>query len=186
MPVRIHALASLFIPTMDIESCYKIGFVVKTHGLKGEVTAFLDADTPEDLSAAASVFLELEGRLVPFFIQSISRHGDKAFLKLEEIESIDQASTLVKKSLYLAKSSRPKSGRGEFYNDEIIHFTVVDKTHGALGSVSEIMDAGPNRLLVVHRDGKEVLIPVNSPFISSLNKGKRMITVDLPEGFLDI
>jgi 16S rRNA processing protein RimM len=35
-------------------------------------------------------------------------------------------------------------------------------------------------------EGKEVLIPVNSPFITSINKSKKKISVNLPEGFLDI
>jgi 16S rRNA processing protein RimM len=46
--------------------------------------------------------------------------------------------------------------------------------------------AGPNRLLALDHNGKEVLIPVNSPFITRINKSKKMITVNLPEGFLDI
>ena len=171
---------------MDIESCYKIGFVQKTHGLKGEVTVALEAGTPDDLSTLPSIFLEVDGRLVPHFISAISHRGDKAFVKFDEINSIEQAGKLVKKNVYLDKASRPKSGRGEFYNDEIINFSVVDKTHGTLGVIVEIMLAGPNRLLVVDHEGKEVLIPVNSPFILSVNKSKRLITVDLPEGFLDI
>jgi 16S rRNA processing protein RimM len=48
------------------------------------------------------------------------------------------------------------------------------------------MQAGANRLLVLMQGEKEVLIPVNSPFILSINKSKKRISVDLPEGFLDI
>jgi ribosomal 30S subunit maturation factor RimM len=33
---------------------------------------------------------------------------------------------------------------------------------------------------------KEVLIPLNSPFIVSTNKTKKLIKVALPDGFLDI
>ncbi len=48
------------------------------------------------------------------------------------------------------------------------------------------MEAGPNRFLVMDHNGKEVLIPINGPFIKSVNKSKRKITVELPEGFLDL
>jgi 16S rRNA processing protein RimM len=57
---------------------------------------------------------------------------------------------------------------------------------GALGTVREIVEAGPNKLLAIDRDGKEILIPVNGPFIQSVNKTKKLVTVELPEGFLDL
>ncbi|MDH4092308.1 MAG: ribosome maturation factor RimM [Cyclobacteriaceae bacterium] len=171
---------------MEIDSCFKIGFILKTHGLKGEVTISIDGDAPAGLSALASVFLEVDGRLVPYFIQSLSIRGTKGFVKFEDIDSIDMAAKLVKKSIYLQKSARPKSTRGEFYDDEIINFSVIDEIIGPLGSVVEIMQAGPNRLLVLDNNGKEILIPINSPFIIRINKSKRTITVNLPGGFSDL
>lgn len=175
-----------FIHNMEIDSCFKIGFIIKTHGLKGEVTISLDEDAPDDLSSIRSVFLQKDKRLVPYFIHSISNRGTKAFVKFEDVDSIEEAEKLIKQTVYLQKSARPKSARGEFYNDEIIHFNVTDETAGPLGSIVEIIQAGPNRLLVVDHGGSEVLIPVNSPFITSINKTKKMVTVNLPEGFLDI
>jgi len=171
---------------MEIDSCFKIGFIIKTHGLKGEVTISLDEDAPTDLSSIHAVFLEKNKSLVPYFIHSVSIRGRKALVKFEDIASVEEAGKLTKHSIYLQKSARPKSGRGKFYNDEIIHFKVIDQNLGSLGCIVEIMQAGPNRLLVLDHDGKEVLIPVNSPFISRINKTKKEVTVNLPEGFLDI
>ncbi len=167
-------------------SCFKIGFIQKTHGLKGEVTVSLDNNAPEDLSSLKVLFLGDDNRLVPYFIAGLSLRDDKAFVKMEEVDSIEMAKTLVGKSVYLEKSVRPKRGRGEFYDDEVTGFTVVDSVIGTLGLVREVTFAGSNRLLVTEHEGKEVLIPVNSPFITSVNKTKRIISVTLPEGFLDI
>jgi 16S rRNA processing protein RimM len=171
---------------MEIDSCFKIGWILKPHGLKGEVTVVLDEDAPEDFSPIESVFVEQNKRLVPYFIKSISTQGKKAFVKFEDIDSIDAALKISKHALYIPKSSRPKSVRGEFYNDEIIDFEVHDEEKGLLGKVREIMQAGPNRLLVVDHDNKEVLIPVNGPFIASVNKTKKKVVVNLPEGFLEL
>ena len=171
---------------MDIDSCFKIGWILKPHGLKGEVTVMLDEDAPEDFSSIESVFIEQNKRLVPYFIKVISMHGKKAFVKFEDVDSVDTATKISKQSLYIQKAIRPKSGRGEFYNDEIIDFEVHDEEKGLLGKVREIMQAGPNRLLVVDHDNKEVLIPVNGPFIASVNKAKKKVVVNLPEGFLEL
>jgi 16S rRNA processing protein RimM len=178
-----YALAFLF---MDIDSCFKIGWVLKPHGLKGEVTVTLDDNAPEDFSGIKSVFLEQNNRLVPYFIHGISAQGKKAFVKFEDINSLDDATKISKQSVYIEKSFRPKSVRGEFYDDEIIDFEVHDEEKGLLGKIREVMQAGPNRLLVVDYNNKEILIPVNGPFIESVNKAKKKISVNLPEGFLEL
>ena len=186
MPV-LTALAFLFCPiAMTIENCYKIGFIMKPHGLKGQVTISLDADAPENMAEVENVFIEVRERLLPYFIESISLKGNKAFLKLEEVDSQEDAQQISKSAIYLPKSSRRKSGRGEFYDDEIIGFEVYDTDFGLLGKVTEIVLAGPNKLLSVRYNEREVLIPLNSPFIESLNKSRKKITVALPEGFMEI
>jgi 16S rRNA processing protein RimM len=171
---------------MNIESTYKVGLVLKPHGLKGEVTISLDAEAPAGLEGIESVFLEKDQRLIPYFIESISVRGEKAFVKFEDVGSYEEAEGISKRAIYLPKSIRPKSGRGEFYDDEVIGFQVQDEILGELGEVSEVVDAGANRLLVLDHQGKEVLIPVNSPFVISVNKSKKRIVVNLPDGFLDI
>lgn len=176
----------LFVPNMEINACFKIGYILKTHGLKGEVTLTIENDGPEDLSEVKSVFVEKDKRLIPYFIQSVSHRGAKAFVKFEDVDTIEEAEKIIKHAVYLEKSNRPKSGRGAFYNDEIIGFHILDEKDESLGSVIEIMQAGPNRLIVMDHHGKEVLIPVNSPFITSINKSKKTVSVNLPDGFLEI
>ena len=170
---------------MEISECYKIGYVAKTHGLKGEVTIVLGQECP-DLKSIKAILVERTGQLIPYFIDTVSIKGDKAFLKLEDVNTAEAASALKGSSLYLALKERPKLGRGEFYNDEVIGFEVIDDEKGALGNVEAVFEQGPNRHLVLFMNTKEIMIPVNGPFITGINKTKKRISVDLPEGFLDI
>lgn len=171
---------------MDISECYKIGYIAKPHGLKGEVTIALDPQIPNDVSTLDAVFIQENDSLVPYFITDISVQANKAYVKLEDINSLEAAQDLAKKSLYLPKTARPKPEPGGFYEDEILGFHVTDEALGDLGVIADVMTAGPNRLLVMDYEGKEVLIPINSPFITNVDKSKNKITVNLPEGFLDI
>jgi 16S rRNA processing protein RimM len=171
---------------MELKDSFKIGYVLKPHGLKGGVTVALDADIPTDFAELETVFLQDGHQLVPYFIETVSVTGNKAFVKFEEVDTPEAAGAISKRAVYLPKSERPKSGRGEFYDDEINGFVVEDETLGELGTITDVMSAGANRLLVMDYDGREVLIPINSPFIKSINKSKKRISVNLPEGFLDI
>jgi 16S rRNA processing protein RimM len=169
---------------MEKATCFKIGYVAKTHGLKGEVTImYTDA---ADLESVKSVFIELNDNLVPYFIDHASSRPDKAFVKFEDVNTLEAANMLKGCSIYLDKTLRPKLKKGEFYDDEVIDFLVEDEELGLLGSIKEVFSSGPNRLLSIDYLGKEVLIPINGPFIQSVNKTKKKIIVQLPDGFLDL
>ena len=169
---------------MNKETCYKIGYVAKTHGLKGEVTLVITEAI--DLSEIKSLFLEIKDSLVPYFVSTLSDRGDKAFVKFEDVNTLKQANMLKGCSIYIEKAARPKLKRGEFYDDEIIGFQVEDEDAQPLGIIKEVVQSGANRLLELNYLGKDVLIPVNGPFIVSINKTKRKIVVQLPDGFLDL
>ena len=171
---------------MELSDCFKIGYIQKTHGLKGEVTISLEAGAPDDLEAITSLFVEVKGRLIPYFIEDLSLKGDKAFVKFEDVNTSEEASALKGSSLYLPKTARPKSKRGEFYNDEILGFTVHDVEVGTIGNVIRVETEEVNPLLIVLQGEKEVAIPINAPFITSVNKTSKKIEVELPEGLLDI
>jgi 16S rRNA processing protein RimM len=188
MPALI-ALAFLFNATseMNVDDYYKIGLIMKPHGLKGEVTLSLDEKSPVAFSSLETVFiLGKDNRLVPYFIQSASVKGIKAYVKFEDVNDPETAIKISKRPIFLPKSLRPKSAKGEFYDDEILDFEVWDENHGLLGRVTSVIQTGANKLLEVDNNGKEILIPINSPLITSINKSKKKICVDLPEGFLDI
>src|SRR5690606_12901459 len=149
MPMRLHWHFCFSVCSMTTETCYKIGYIMKPHGLKGEVTISLDPDAPDDFTAIETVFVEVRSRLLPYFIERISLRGNKAYLKLEGVDTPEASQDISRSPIYLPKASRPRSGRGEFYDDEVIGFAVHDTAIGDLGRVTEIVQAGPNKLLSV-------------------------------------
>lgn len=169
---------------MNKDLCFKIGYVAKIHGLKGEVTIILTEAV--DLGSVKVIFLEIRNSLVPYFIQQFSDRQDKVFVKFDDVNTVEQATLIKGASLYLEKAARPKLKLGEFYDDEVVGFSVTDLTTGELGNVQEVVLSGSNRLIQLIYQGKEVLIPINGPFITSVNKSKKKIEVQLPEGFLEI
>lgn len=156
---------------------------MKTHGLKGEVTLNLSLDAP-DILAKDVFMIEQSNGLVPYFVETVSFNGLKCLIKFDGVNTIEQSTTLKGCSIFMDKSKRPKLKRGDFYDDELVGFDVSDKQAGSLGKVLRINNQGLNKLMEVGE--KEILIPLNSPFIITISKTKKKIEVDLPDGFLDI
>jgi len=159
---------------------------MKPHGLKGDLTISLNPDSPDDWDSIKMLFVENDTALVPYFIEKVSARTDKAIIKLEDVSTPEQASLLKNKSVFLPLASRPKLETGDFYDDEVIGFEVSDDHIGLLGLVEEIERAGSNRFLILRYQQKEIMIPVQYPLLKSINKSKKKISVNLPDGFLDI
>jgi 16S rRNA processing protein RimM len=164
---------------------FKAGYISKTHGLKGAVTLVLEQGTEEFLKNDQPLFLQINNSIIPYFIEELQIQSDKAVVKLEDVNTAEEAQKLKGIIVYLPKSVRPKSGSGEFYYDEIIHFTVVTET-GTLGEVIRVENEQVYPLLIVLSGEKEIAIPVHAPFIQSVNKTQKIITVVLPDGLLEL
>lgn len=173
---------------MRIEDCYQLGYVSKTHGLLGEVSVILDVDDPAAYQELESVFVELldSGTLVPFFIDTIDIQAQRALVKFEDIDSIEQAKELVKASLYLPLAALPELEEGQFYFHEIINFRIVDEQLGELGTVKEVYSGSGQDLIVMDYQGQEVLIPINDELVPRVDKSEQVVHVNLPEGLLDL
>ena len=182
MPVRTRI--GIFFETMNHADYFQIGFIKKPHGLKGDVHLALAG--PFDLEEIMVLFLEIDGQLIPHFIDSFSSNGEKVTLKFEDIDSVEDAKRISAKRVFLQKSARPKLPEGEYYDDELMGFAVMDDKAGLLGFLEEIISAGSNRLMVVKKESSEVLIPENGPFITEINVEKKTILVHLPDGFLEM
>jgi 16S rRNA processing protein RimM len=57
---------------MRKEDCYLLGKITRRHGLAGNVILKLDTDQPELYNKLESIFVEINGLLVPFFIEKSS------------------------------------------------------------------------------------------------------------------
>lgn len=170
---------------MGFDECYQLGNVVKTHGLRGELVFFLDVDFPEQYQEMESVFVELSGKLVPFFVESFHPQGDRAIVALEEIESIEDAKPLVGKNLYLPLDRLPDLPEGKYYFHQLVGFEVYDREQ-LIGTVKEIYELPTYHLLNVDHQGVEVLVPAEDGIIQSVNIKEQVIKAELPDGLLDV
>ncbi|MEQ9465980.1 MAG: ribosome maturation factor RimM [Ekhidna sp.] len=165
--------------------CYQLGEVIKTHGLNGEVGISLDVDFPDEYQNLESVFLEQQGKLVPFFIETIQVNGNRALVKFEDINSLEDAKPLIKSDIYLPLTFLPKLEDGQYYFHELVGCDVFEK-EDRLGVIREIIDLNGNQLISLDAAGKEILIPLKDEILSVVDIPNKKVSVVLPEGLLDI
>ena len=170
---------------MGFDECYQLGHVVKTHGLKGELTVFLDVDDPSKYKKLESVFIDLNGKLIPFFIQSFKLQKDHATISLEDVSEIQAAQPLVGKNLYLPLNTLPKLSGGKYYFHQLVGCMLLDGPD-EIGLVKELYETPTGSLLGVDHHGTEVLVPIADDIILTVDLDQQKIVAQLPAGLLDV
>lgn len=169
------------------EEVYRIGRLGKPHGVKGEVS-FQVSDDVFDRVDADCLVLELDGILVPFFIEEYRfRSEDIALLKLEGVDTADQARELTGCSVFFLRRLADND-REEVTWAEIIGYRVIDaNTLQEVGTLTDVDDSTVNTLFnVTTKEGDEVLLPAGEDLITAVDKAGRNITMTIPEGLLDL
>ena len=172
---------------MQKEECFYLGNIVKKHSFKGEVVVKLDTDEPELYRNLESVFVDLGNNLVPFFIEKSSLHkSDLLRVKFEDVDTEEDADDLMKAELYLPLDLLPKLEGDKFYFHEVIGYTAIDENFGEIGIIKNINDTTSQAIFEIDRDGKEVLIPMIDDFIKKLDRNKKTILLQVPDGLIDL
>lgn len=172
---------------MTHDSCYLLGYIVRTHGTSGNVVMFLDVDYPEDYEEMDSVYVEIKGELVPYFISRFNlQKQNNAIVTFEDVDTIEKAQALVGSSLYLSLDELEELGEEEFYYHEIKGFTVIDESKGELGVVREVYALNGQDLIAMDYQGVEVLIPTAEDIVLKADKTNKQLFVNLPEGLLEV
>ena len=167
---------------MNKQDCFFLGTIVSKFSYKGEILLKLDSDEIQ-FKKLKTIFLEIEGALVPFEIKNVMLHKSSLLrIKLENIDSEKKANTVVKTKTYLPIKDLPKLNGDKFYYHEIISFTVLDLSLGNIGKVKEVNDQTSQPIIVVNNGLNEIMIPLVDDFLIEINRNKKTLTFDLPEG----
>lgn len=172
---------------MNREACFELGHTLKPHGLKGSIEVFLDVDFPEEYQKLESVYVEINSKLIPFFIESIQfKKGQSAVFKFEEIDTVEAAEPLRSKSLLLPLTTLPELDDDQFYFHEVVGFKIIDKHQGEIGTVRDFYAGNAQDIMTFTYQGHEVLVPVHDDIIQRADKPNKTLYVNLPEGLIDI
>ena len=154
-----------------------IGKIVSTHGIKGELKIKSNFDFKDKV-------FKVDNKLIiddkEYVIRSYRVHKDFDMVTLDDYKDINEVLFLLKKDVYFDKDNLNLEDN-EILDEDLIKYSVLTKD-GKEGIIKEIFLASTsNKILRVEFD-HEVLIPLSSPMIISIDKENKKIIVELIEG----
>ena len=173
---------------MKFDTTDKLGEVLKSHGKEGEIIISSEKGLPEDFFKMESIFIEINGGLVPFFIKhALLKSAQTAILKLEDIDSIEEANELNGCAWYLPKEEWEKLMKSGYESYETLEgFTLIDQHDNEIGKIEGILEIPSNTLLQVRYGNNLIEVPLNEETIYGIDEENQTIKNHIPDGLLEL
>lgn len=166
----------------------KIGRISSTHGLDGRLHIVHHLKGKQVFKKIPFIFIEIRNQnYIPYKLTSIiSSTETDSIITLDGIDTIEKAKLITGKSIYLPTPQydtlQPKEVTLDFSG-----FTLYNQYDRKVGHIASIFES-PGQLLaaITLENGNEALVPLVEQFILSINAAKKEVTLNIPEGLIEI
>ena len=182
------------IRTMNTEAPeYRIGVIVKVHGVKGEVVI---APTTDDIEARFGVGEVLHGRKGriegEYTVDSMRPHQDRLLVRFAEVPDRTEAEKLVNMEFYAPPLPHNPEEDG-YYDHELEGLTVV-RDSAPVGTVTGVLHQTAQPILVITIGenpqglpvGNEALVPFVEALVPEVDLDAGTVRITPPEGLLEL
>lgn len=171
---------------MEEPALLKIGKLNKTFGLKGQIRAFIDPKIIARWKKVELIKIQIEKKPFPLFINEyeLGENGHCLFL-FEGVTDKTGADKICGKEIFIDEKYLKKAKAYQQLSD-FIGFELIDEKLGTLGKLEDVFELPTHELGKFTHHGKEVLFPITEQHVVETNTRKKTLTLNLPEGLLDV
>ncbi|OLO40870.1 ribosome maturation factor RimM [Alkalihalophilus pseudofirmus] len=168
---------------------FKVGKIVNTHGIRGEVRVISTTDFEEERYAiGAELFIEHPEfrEMVRVIVETHRKHKNFDLLTFEGYTNISHVEKFKGGSLKVSEDALSELDEGEFYYHEIIGCQVFTEDGLELGKIKEVLSPGANDVWVIQSKtgGKDILIPYIDDVVKEVNIAEKKVIIELLEGLI--
>ncbi|WP_373598299.1 ribosome maturation factor RimM [Paraclostridium bifermentans] len=164
---------------------FKIGKIVKTQGLKGEVRIYSSADDIYRFDDLNTFYIGKDLN-TEYKVEKVRYKGNLVIMKIKGIDRVEEAEKIVGKNLYVSREDSRELDEDEFFIADMIGIDVytVDGEH--VGELKDVLQYSANDVYVIKgKENQEYLIPAVMKFVPEIDIEERKMIIDPIKGMLD-
>jgi 16S rRNA processing protein RimM len=167
-----------------------VGRIRRPHGVRGELLIEPITDEPDAVYASGRRFFagDLEGDLPDeptLTVESVRPFKSGLLVTFEEIADRTEAERWYDRYLFIPESEVSPPEEGEVYVHELPGMTVELASGERIGTVSDVFEVPQGLLLDVKRERGTVLVPFADDIVIEVDRERRIVRIDPPEGLLE-
>ena len=156
-----------------MEDLIRVGVIINTFGVKGEVKIYPDIDYFDELER---VFIKDK----EYKIEKLREQKGIIIAKFEGIDDINQIESLKNEEVMIALEDRPELPEGKHYVGDLLGLEVITEDGQDLGTLDNIYNTGANDIYEVG----EILLPATDEVIKQIDMENKKIIVHLLKGLI--
>lgn len=165
----------------------RVGVIVRTHGIRGEVKVFPTTDSPDRFDTLKNVIIRRENRYQAVEVENVRYFKNLVIVKFKGMDSINDVEKYIGSDLCIKREDGVPLSEGEYYIADIIGMEVFDEDENRLGTVKDVMETGANDVYVVNgENGREILLPAIKDCIKSIDIETNEMKVHIIPGLLEL
>ena len=162
---------------------YRVGQIVNTHGLKGDVKIYSYTDYPERFEEIDYVYDD-DGK--KYMLERVKYHKSMPIIKLQTVDSIDDAEKMRGVTLYIDEENLRELEEDEYMISDLVGLQAFTESGNPLGEVVNVLQYTANDIYVIHSsDGKEYLVPALKEFVPVIDIENKKMIINEIKGLLD-
>ncbi|MFT9496451.1 ribosome maturation factor RimM [Anaerosolibacter sp.] len=170
-----------------LDKLLKVGQIVNTQGIKGEVRVYPLTDYKERFEELEWVYMDTDTEK-KYFIEKVKYKSNLVILKFKGIDDINVAERFRDKYLTISKDNARALEEDTYLITDLIGLKVYTVEGEFIGTVKDVIQAAGNdvyEISSVNTAGKSILIPAVGEFIKNVNLENDTMTVKVIEGLIE-
>lgn len=160
----------------------KIGKIVNTHGIKGELRVLSNSDFIDvRFKPNAKIYIDNN----EYIIEDGYLHKNFVIIKLLGFDNINDVVKFKNKDIYGDILDQDVLEEDEYFNQDLEGCSVYNQDNQLRGEVIEVMIGGIYNMLRIKGDNTKGIVPFNNQFIKNVDINNKKIVINEIKGLID-
>lgn len=156
----------------------KIGKVIGTFGIKGELKVYSESDFIEyRFRKGAKIFLVSQKNTFECYVSNFRFHNKNLLIKINDINDINLVEKYIGYEIYVDASDEPELENDEYYIDDLVGIEAFDEKNNYIGIVEDFIEVPQGHIMEIKKDKNKILIPFVDEYILDITDDKIIIKV---------
>ena len=162
----------------------KVGFIMKPHGIKGELKILPLTDNPARFNKIKKIYILIKDEYNLISIDSLKNAKDHLIIKFTDFDTVEKAESLRNLYLFVEKKDGIKLSDDEYYTQDLMDCKVICNGE-ELGIVLDLLNFGANDNLLIKTKQGDVYYPFKKEYVKKIDIENKILEINQIEGFFD-
>ena len=167
----------------SITPIVSMGTITGAFGILGWIKIKSDAENHENITKFDNILININSVWKDYKIEKFFLKENFLYIKLQGIDDRDLAMSLRGLTIGISRNNLPKLQDDEYYQFDLIGFSVFNTENLLLGTLKDFMNNGSHSIMVINNDINSLLIPFINNYIINVSLPNKSIIVDWDQSY---